>query len=90
MAGKGRLAGAERGHLSGLQDCDSFGENDLGRHLAQAPYSRTRLQEIKKELDALVLATFEDSQRALGVPASERAEIGHLYLDTVARLGFES
>ena len=66
-----------------------FGENDLGRHLAQAPHARTRLQEIKKELDALVLATFEDSQRALGVPASERAGVGRLYLDTVARLGFE-
>jgi 1,2-phenylacetyl-CoA epoxidase catalytic subunit len=67
-----------------------FGENDLGRHLAQAPHARTRLQEIKKELDALVLATFEDSLRALGLPASERPEVGRLYLDTVARLGFES
>jgi 1,2-phenylacetyl-CoA epoxidase catalytic subunit len=67
-----------------------FGENDLGRHLAHSPHSRTRLQEIKKELDALVLATFEDSQQALGVAASERADVGRLYLDTVARLGFDS
>jgi len=67
-----------------------FGENDLGRHLAQVPHARTRLQEIKKELDALVLATFEDSQQALGIPTSERSEIGRLYLDTVARLGFDS
>jgi len=67
-----------------------FGENDLGRHLARAPHDRTRLREIKKELDALVLATFEDSQRILGTPASERSEIGRLYLETVARLGFES
>jgi hypothetical protein len=67
-----------------------FGENDLGRYLAHAPHGRARLKEIKKELDALVLATFEDSQQALGVPASERSEIGSLYLDTVARLGFDS
>ncbi len=67
-----------------------FGENDLGRHLAQAPHARARLQGIKKELDALVLATFEDSQRELGTPASERPEIGRLYLETVARLGFDT
>lgn len=66
-----------------------FGENDLGRHLAQSPHARTRLNEIKKELDALVLATFEDSLRALGTPASERPDVGRLYLETVARLGFD-
>ena len=67
-----------------------FGENDLGRRLARAPQDRGRLYEIKKELDALVLATFEDSLQALGMPAAERPEVGRLYLDTVARLGFES
>ncbi len=66
-----------------------FGENDLGRHFAQAPHARVRIRELKKELDALVLATFEDSQQALGIPAAERVEIGRLYLDTVARLGFD-
>ncbi len=66
-----------------------FGENDLGRHLERFPQARTRLREIKKELDALVLATFEDSQRALGTPASERGGIGRLYLESVARLGFD-
>ncbi len=67
-----------------------FGENDLGRHLAASPQARTRLGEIKKELDALVLATFEDSLRALGTPVSERPNVGRLYLETVARLGFDS
>jgi 1,2-phenylacetyl-CoA epoxidase catalytic subunit len=67
-----------------------FGENDLGRHFAHAPQARTRLNEIKKELDSLVLATFEDSLQALGMPASERPEVGRLYLETVARLGFDS
>jgi ribonucleotide reductase beta subunit family protein with ferritin-like domain len=67
-----------------------FGENDLGRHLARRPEARARLAEIKKELDHLVLGTFEDSLRALGVPASARPDVGRLYLETVARLGFES
>jgi 1,2-phenylacetyl-CoA epoxidase catalytic subunit len=67
-----------------------FGENDLGRHLAGRPDVRARLSELKQELDALVLATFEDSQKTLGVPASERPGVGRLYLETVARLGIVS
>jgi 1,2-phenylacetyl-CoA epoxidase catalytic subunit len=66
-----------------------FGENNLGRHLARVPHGRARLNEIKKELDSLVLATFSDGLEALGVPASERPEMGRLYLETVARLGFD-
>ena len=66
-----------------------FGENDLGRHLARAPHARTRLQEIKKELDHLVLATFEENLESLGVSRQDRPEIGRLYLEMVARLGFD-
>lgn len=66
-----------------------FGENDLGRHLARVPHARHRLRHIKQELDALVLATFEESLQVLGIPARERPEVGRLYLDTAARLGFE-
>ena len=66
-----------------------FGENDLGRHLAKAPHARTRLGEIKKELDSLVLGTFEESLHALGMPQSERPEVGRLYLEMVSRLGFD-
>ena len=66
-----------------------FGENDLGRLLARSPATRQRLRAIRQELDALVLSTFEDSLRELGTPASERPEVGRLYLETVARLGFE-
>ena len=64
-----------------------FGENDLGRHLAQAPHARARLGEIKKELDSLVLGTFEESLHAMGMPRSERPEVGRLYLEMVSRLG---
>ncbi len=67
-----------------------FGENSLGRHFASSPHSRTRLQQIKKELDSLVLATFEESLRDLGVAVAERPEVGRLYLETVQRLGFDS
>lgn len=67
-----------------------FGENNLGRHLSSAPHARARLRHIKKELDSLVLATFEESMHDLGVAASERPDVGRLYLETVQRLGFES
>lgn len=67
-----------------------FGENDLGRHLAHSPGARRRLRDIKQELDSLVLAAFEESLGALGMSASDRPEVGRLYLETVARLGFES
>lgn len=72
----------ERRHMA-------FGENNLGRHLARAPHARARLNEIKKELDSLVLAAFSDGFHALGLPASERPQVGRLYLETVARLGFD-
>ncbi len=67
-----------------------FGENDLGRHFSSSPQARTRLQRIKKELDSLVLATFEESLRDLGVAVAERPEVGRLYLETVRRLGFDA
>jgi len=67
-----------------------FGENDLGRHLAHSPGAHERLREIKHELDPLVLATFEESLDAIGLPRGERPEVGRLYLETVARLGFDT
>ncbi len=67
-----------------------FGENDLGRHLARHPEARLRLREIKRELDPLVLASFEDSLEQLGLPRSERPEVGRLYLESVARLGLDA
>jgi 1,2-phenylacetyl-CoA epoxidase catalytic subunit len=65
-----------------------FGENDLGRRLASAPHVRARLTEIRKELDALVLETFEESLDVLGTPRSERPNLGRAYLGAVERLGF--
>jgi len=67
-----------------------FGENDLGRRLASAPHVRSRLAEIRKELDALVLDTFEESLDVLGAPRSERPDLGRAYLAAVDRLGFGS
>jgi 1,2-phenylacetyl-CoA epoxidase catalytic subunit len=64
-----------------------FGENDLGRHLRRHPEDRKRLAAIQHELDPLVLACFEDSLARLGMPASERPDVGRLYLESVARLG---
>ena len=67
-----------------------FGENDLGRRLEAAPHVRARLQKVKAELDPLVLETFEETLAELGIPRSERPELGKNYLATVARLGFTS
>ena len=65
-----------------------FGENDLGRRLAANPHVRARLAQVKRELDPLVLETFEETLGVLGIPRSERPELGRNYLATVARLGF--
>jgi 1,2-phenylacetyl-CoA epoxidase catalytic subunit len=65
-----------------------FGENDLGRRLQAAPHVRSRLSQVRRELDPLVLETFEESLDALGLPRSERPELGRSYLAAVSRLGF--
>lgn len=66
-----------------------FGENLLGRHFTRFPDARERLRPLGQELDALVLASFEETLERLATPASERPAVGRLYLDTVARLGFD-
>jgi hypothetical protein len=50
---------------------------------------RARLAEVRKELDPLVLATFEETQAALGMPRAERPALGRDYLAAVGRLGFD-
>jgi 1,2-phenylacetyl-CoA epoxidase catalytic subunit len=65
-----------------------FGENDLGRRLALTPHVRPRLAEVKKELDPLVLDTFEDTLDQIGVERGQRPELGRRYLASVERLGF--
>lgn len=65
-----------------------FGENELGRRLAQAPYARERLRAVREELDALVLRSFEETMDAIGTPRDERGELVRHYQAAVARLGF--
>jgi hypothetical protein len=65
-----------------------FGENDLGRRLSKTPHVRSRLAQIRKELDSLVLETFEETLDALGVPRRDRPALGTHYLEMVDRLGF--
>lgn len=65
-----------------------FGENDLGRRLAAAPHVRARLSEVRKELDPLVLASFEETLAELGTPRASRPDLGRDYLSAVERLGF--
>jgi len=67
-----------------------FGENDLGRRLVTAPHMRARLAEVRRELDPLVLDTFEHTLDQVGVPLDQRPELGRRYLASVTRLGFDA
>jgi hypothetical protein len=70
----------ERRHLG-------FGENDLGRRLAGDDSGRSRLAEVKNDLDSLVLGVFDATYEDLRMPAEDRPRLGHDYLDAVERLG---
>ncbi|MFQ5556264.1 MAG: ferritin-like fold-containing protein, partial [Acidimicrobiales bacterium] len=70
----------ERRHLG-------FGENGLGRSLAEVPSVRARLAELREELDPLVLRSFAGAMADVGVPPAERDALGTEYLMTVERLG---
>jgi hypothetical protein len=64
-----------------------FGENELGRRLRESPHRRARIGEVKRDLDALVIETFAETVRDIGIPASERPDLGRAYLAAVNRLG---
>jgi 1,2-phenylacetyl-CoA epoxidase catalytic subunit len=65
-----------------------FGENELGRRLKEAPFTRDRLAVVREELDPLVLRSFQETMDVIGTPRDQRAALGRQYLDAVARLGF--
>lgn len=65
-----------------------FGENELGRLLRADRSAGARLREVRREMDGLVLESLADAMAGLGLPASERTELGRHYLGAVARLGF--
>jgi 1,2-phenylacetyl-CoA epoxidase catalytic subunit len=64
-----------------------FGENELGRRLRESPHRRARIAEVKRDLDALVLETFAETLRDIGIPTDERPDLGRSYLAAVNRLG---
>jgi 1,2-phenylacetyl-CoA epoxidase catalytic subunit len=65
-----------------------FGENELGRRLASAPHMRSRIGQVKKELDHLVLDTLEETMKHIDSARDERDRLGRAYLESVERLGF--
>lgn len=67
-----------------------FGENDLGRRLRHEPGLSERLERVRRELDPMVLAAFDDTLVELNVPTSDRPDLGKGYLAAVARLGIGS
>ncbi len=64
-----------------------FGENDLGRRLADDPSGRVRLQTIRDDLDGLVLGVFEAAFDDLAIPRDTRPALGRDYLQAIDRLG---
>lgn len=77
-----RIIRDERRHIG-------FGENEIGRRMKEVPRRRFWIGTVKTELDGMVLETFEDTLAELGVPRSERPELGRDYLQAVGRLGFD-
>jgi 1,2-phenylacetyl-CoA epoxidase catalytic subunit len=65
-----------------------FGENELGRRIRSHPDVRRRLAAVRRELDPMVLRSFEDAMAKLGTPEPRRAELARSYLLAVERLGF--
>ena len=70
----------ERRHLG-------FGENELGTHLVAHPEVRSRLAEVRAELDPLVLGAFEGAYDDQALHGDERPSLGRDYLHAVQRLG---
>jgi 1,2-phenylacetyl-CoA epoxidase catalytic subunit len=65
-----------------------FGENELGARIREKPRLRSRLLEVRDELDSLVLETFQESMNQIHADRDDRLELGRDYLATVERLGF--
>lgn len=64
-----------------------FGEDTLGRRLQLAPELRTRIRELRQELDRLVLDAFERGASSMHLSVAGRTRLGASYLAVVARLG---
>jgi 1,2-phenylacetyl-CoA epoxidase catalytic subunit len=75
-----------RGVVSDERRHMGFGESDLGRRLSHEPSTRTRLREIKADLDPIVLNVFEAAFDDAGIPRERRPDLGREYLDTIERL----
>jgi hypothetical protein len=65
-----------------------FGENELGRRLKAAPHNLTRLAEVRRQLDPMVLGSFQDVSGEIGLSTAEAPELGRSYIAAIERLGF--
>ena len=70
----------ERRHLG-------FGENDLGRTLADDPMTRRRIGELRADLEPLVLGSLEGAMADAGADVDARLELSREYVSAVERLG---
>lgn len=64
-----------------------FGENELGRRVANDPQLRGRLRAVRAELEPLVLQSFEHTLEAIGASREEGDALAGEYRAAVARLG---
>ncbi len=65
-----------------------FGENELGRLIAEDPGLRDDLSHLRQEFDYLALGSFEHALTELRIPAAEHPTLKRGYLAAVKRLGF--
>ena len=77
-----RIIRDERRHMG-------FGENEIGRELRQRPSEATKLADVKRDLERLVLDTFDHAARELGLPPDESPRLARAYQAAVGRLGIE-
>lgn len=81
------LVGLSLGGISDERRHFGFGENSLGRRLADDPALRPHLNRIRNRLDPIVLDVFAGALSDIQAPPEARARLGRDYLATIERLG---
>ena len=75
------------GVISDERRHSGFGENDLGRWLADHPSRRQHLRAVKECFDPLVMGIIEGALADTGVPSGQQPPLARDYLDAINRLG---
>ncbi|MCP3934033.1 MAG: ferritin-like domain-containing protein [Actinomycetia bacterium] len=76
-----------RGVISDERRHFGFGENDIGRRVAQDPDLRSRLKDLRTRFDAMVVGVFDDAVGELALTGEGAPDLSRDYMDAVSRLG---